>query len=491
MNNLMLEQLPSLTPNLMPLLPMLIVATTAIVVMILMALLRNYRLTVVVSAAGLVSALVATLLQLAGFLPVGAVDGLFYIDGFAQVNTLAIVFAALACLLLSYDYFGQLNDSKEELYLLMLFSTLGAMMMVSAQHFASFFVALELLSVPMYGMLSYTFLKAKSLESGIKYLILSAVASATLLMGMALIFAGVGSLHFNSIQRALLTGSHIGPLLIVGIVMMVAAIGFKLSLAPFHAWVADVYEGAPAPVTAFLASVAKVAAVALAMRFLIGSAAPALVSVDGVLTALIVLSVLAGNLLALHQQNLRRLLAYSSIAHMGYVMMALVSVGEAADTISTMYMIIYALTSVGAFGVIILLSGETHANSDDMMVYRGLFWRRPVLTAVMTVMLLSLAGIPFTAGFMTKVQIMLTTVQGGHFGLAAMLIVGSAIGIYYYLRAILIMYKRPDGEVAVDVPSNWRTGIGGIVVIVMAVILFVWGVLPNSLYHLASLASLG
>lgn len=487
--NTMLKPMMAMT-QFAPLLPMGIVAITALVVMILVALVRNYRLTVMVSALGLFLALLSSVLQLAGVLPVGAVDGFFYIDGFAQVNSMVISFVALACVLLSYEYFNRLSYNKEELYLLMLLSTLGAMMMVAAQHFASFFVALELLSVPIYGMLSYTFLKEKSLESGIKYLVLSAVASATLLMGMALIFAGMGTLHFVAIERAMMAGMDIGPLLIVGAVLMVAAIGFKLSLAPFHAWAADVYQGAPVPITAFLASVAKVAAVALAMRFLIGSAVPALIAVDGVLSALIILSVLVGNLLALYQDNLRRLLAYSSIAHMGYVMMALVAVGETADTISTMYMMIYALTAVGAFGVMSLLSG-TQGSSDDMSAYRGLFWRRPVLTAVMMMMLLSMAGMPLTAGFMTKMQIMLTVVQGGRFGLAAMLIVGSAIGLYYYLKVILIMFKRPVHDNTIDVPDNWRSGVGGMVVIVVAAMLFVWGVLPNSLYRLASLAMLG
>lgn len=486
MNNLVF------VPKLMPLLPMAVVALTTLLVMVMIAVRRSHVGVALLSVAGLNIALVIAMLQFFGVMAVPAnADRLFVVDGFSQFNTIAILLSALACISFSYNYFNTLKSNKEELYLLMLVATLGAVMMVSARHFASFFMALELLSVPMYGMLAYTYLKSKSLESGIKYLILSAVASATLLMGMAFIFAGTGTLLFSQIAEGMIFGHNIGPLLILGAVMIVIAVAFKLSLAPFHAWAGDVYEGAPVPITTFLASVSKVAAVALAVRFFIGSAVPALIPVDGVLVFLIVASVLVGNLLAMYQTNLKRLLAYSSIAHMGYVMMALVATGSTADSVVSMYMMVYALTSIAAFGVIVLMSGCVQGvEADDMSAYQGLFWRRPVLTAVMTVAFLSLAGIPLTAGFMTKVQVMLAVVQGGRFGLAAMLIVGSAIGLYYYLKTILIMYKRPLEHVVFDVPDNWRMRSNGLIVILVAIILFIWGVLPNSLLHWGTMATI-
>ncbi len=491
-----------LTPTLLPLMPMLIVAITALVVMIGISLKRSHFLTALLSVIGLNIALIYTLLQLFGYAPhADKVGVMFMMDGFALVNMAVVLISALACMALAYRYFDSFKDNKEELYLLMLISTMGAMSMVSAQHFASFFMGLELLSVPMYGMISYTFIKQKSLEAGIKYLILSATASASLLMGMAFIYASTGTLEFAKLGQEVLA-DKITPLLVVGAVMMVAATAFKLSLAPFHAWAGDVYEGAPAPITNFLASVGKVAVMAVIVRFFVLSATPILPSVDMVLATLVVLSILVGNLLALYQNNLKRMLAFSSIAHMGYALIALLGGGAGADTTVTMYMGIYALTSIGAFGVIVLMTGaygeedrntmsaKLEDEADDMTVYQGLFWRRPVLTAVMTLMLLSMAGIPLTAGFITKMQVLFTSVFGGRFWLAGMLIVGSAIGLYYYLKVLLMMYKRPTTHIAFDVTDDWRFKANGLMVLLVTAIILGLGILPNGLFYLASLATI-
>ena len=309
-------------------------------------------------------------------------------------------------------------------------------------------------------------------------------------MGMAFVFVATGTLTFAGVGQQL---GQLGasPLLILGAALMLSAIAFKLSLAPFHAWAGDVYEGAPVPVTAFLGSVSKVAMVALAVRLLLETSLPAFVVVDKVVVVLIVLSVLIGNLLALKQVSLKRMLAYSSVAHMGYALMALAALGLQADTLTTMYMIIYALTTLASFGVIALMSQTVHGiEADNVAVYQGLFWRRPVLTAVMTVALLSLAGIPSTAGFMTKVQIMLALVQSGRFWLGGLLIIGSAISLYYYLGVILMMYKRPLATIDFDVADNWRSRAGGVVLLLISGLLLWWGVLPNSLYALAQLAQI-
>lgn len=495
--------------SLLPLLPAMILAMTVLLVMLAIAIKRLHGLIVGLAALGLNGALLVLLLQFFGVLPAyvngGNVMGLFLVDGFALFNSLIIIVSALACVTLSYRYFQSFNNNKEELYLLLLISTLGAVLMTSSHHLASFFVSLELLSVPMYGMLSFAYLKQKSLESGLKYLILSATASATLLMGMALIFAATGELGFTHLGEALMAGFGILPLFVVGAVMMVAAVAFKLSLAPFHAWAGDVYQGSPAPVTAFLASMGKVAVVALTVRFLLTSAAPAISAIDAILVAIVGVSIMAGNLLALTQTNLKRLLAFSSVAHMGYVLIPLIATGATADadSVISMYVLIYALSSVGAFGVIVLMTGaygETDRNratqeiedeADSMAVYQGLFWRRPVLTAVLTVMILSMAGMPLTAGFITKMQVLFAAIQGGRFGLAFMVILGSAIGLYYYLKVLLIMFKRPMTIVPFDVPNDWRVKAGGLVLILITAFIFVMGILPNTLFKMASLAILG
>lgn len=479
------------------LLPAMILAATVLVVMVSIALKRSHSLTVALSTLGLNGALLALIVQLFAGSVQSGVMGLFSIDGFAIFNSLVIVLCALACVTLCYRYFQNFDSNKEELYLLLLVSTLGAMLMTSANHFASFFVSLELLSVPMYGMLSFSYLKQKSLESGLKYLILSATASATLLMGMALIFAGTGELDFAKLAQ-LLTTNHLSPLLIVGAVMVVSAMAFKLSLAPFHAWAGDVYQGAPVPVTAFLASVGKVAVVAVVARFLLTSAMPAIASVNAVLVLTVVLSVVIGNLIALTQTNLKRLLAFSSVSHMGYVLIPLIATGTMsdADSVMSMYMLIYALSSIGAFGVMALMSGVRHIHkgsdeADDMAVYQGLFWRRPMLTSVLTVMILSMAGMPFTAGFITKMQVLFFAVQGGRFELVFLVILGSAIGLYYYLRMLLIMFKRPLTSIVFDAPNNWRYKAAGLVLMAIAAVIVVMGVLPNTLFGLSGKAILG
>lgn len=477
--------------------PMLVVAVTALVVMLAIAVKRSHFWSATLSVVGLNIALIVLILQAVGVLPMGVPNHLFVIDGFAVFNMAVILIASLACCTLSYGYFETLKDNKDELYLLMLIATLGAMLMATANHLAAFFMALELLSVPMYGMLAYTFLRARSLESGLKYLVLSATASATLLMGMAFIFANTGALDFKTLGLALAQG-QIGLWFVAGAMMMLVAIAFKLSAAPFHSWVSDVYEGAPAPVAAFLASVSKVAMMALAIRFLTVTAIPSLTAFNAVLILIIVSSIILGNLLAIRQNNLKRLLAYSSIAHIGYALVALLSVGAGSTGVISMYMAVYALTSIGAFGVITLMSspykerGRTSISgeADEMRFYQGLFWRRPVLTAVLTIMLLSLAGIPLTAGFMTKFMVIFSSVQGMRFWAALLVIAGSAIGLSYYLRVLTALYQRPKAHFEFDAHHEWGIKAGGVMLLVVTALIIVFGILPNGLMNLAALATI-
>ena len=489
MNNFTMNDLMGLLPYA----PIITVVITVLVVMIAIAIKRSHMVTGTISVVGLNIGLFILLGQMAGIVDSGtlvpAAEQLFVIDNFAQFNMVIIFICALACCTLSYAYLANFKDHKEELYLLMLLSTVGALLMVCAQHLASFFMSLEMLSIPLYGMLAYTYMRKRSLESGLKYLVLSATASATLLMGMAFIYAEVGSLAFKPISLSL-TETFESPLLILGAAMMMFGIAFKLSAAPFHIWTPDVYEGAPAPIATYLASVTKVAMMALAVRFLIDTSLLALPSVQMLLMVMATLSILVGNLLAVRQTSLKRLLGYSSIAHMGYVLIVIVSIGTAADSISSMYMAIYAFTSIGAFGVVTLMSSpyRLSGEADQLIHYQGLFWRRPVLTGVMTIMMLSLAGIPLTAGFITKLFAILAAVQGTNWFLAAMIILGSAIGLFYYLRVMLTLFKRPKQFIEFDVSKQWGLRTGGIMVIAVTAIIIFFGVLPNSMIEWASLA---
>lgn len=476
--------------NMLSFAPIAVVALTVLVVMLAIAFKRSHFWSATLSVVGLNISLVMLLLQAFGVWEVTPLEqGLFVIDNFAYFNMGVILVSALACCTLAYGYFETLKDQKDELYLLMLISALGAMMMTISAHLTSFFMSLELLSVPMYGMISFTFLRARSLEAGLKYLVLSAAASATLLLGMAFIYASLGVLDFAGIAKAVVEQQVASPLMMVGAVMMIIAVAFKLSVAPFHSWVSDVYEGAPAPISAFLASVSKVAMMVLAVRFFVSSAVPALPSVEVILVVMAVLSMLFGNLLAVHQSNLKRLLAYSSVGHMGYALVALVSLRDGSAGIISTYMAIYALTSVGTFGVIALMSspykerGHTSVSgeADDLRFYQGLFWHRPVLTAVLTIMLLSLAGIPATAGFITKFTVIFGAVQGMRFYLAGLMIVGSAIGLYYYLKVLVALYQKPKAHLEFDANPHWGIKAGGFMVLLITAIIVVLGILPSSL----------
>ncbi|MGM8898560.1 MULTISPECIES: NADH-quinone oxidoreductase subunit N [unclassified Psychrobacter] len=479
--------------GLMPYAPIIAVVVTTLLAMIAITIKRSHVITGTITVTGLNVGLFILLAQIGGVVDsryaLPSAEQLFVIDNFAQFNMVVIFICALACCTLAYAYLANLKDNKDELYLLMLVSTTGALLMVSAQHMAAFFMSLELLSIPLYGLLSYTFLRNRSLESGLKYLVLSATASATLLMGMAFIYAQVGSLAFKPISLVL-GDIFESPLLILGTALMMFGIAFKLSAAPFHMWTPDVYEGAPAPIATYLASVSKVAMMALAVRFLIDTALLALPSVQILIMVMATLSILVGNLLAVRQTNLKRLLGYSSIAHMGYVLIVIVSIGSAADSITSMYMAVYAFTSIGAFGVVTLMSSPYRlaGEADELIHYQGLFWRRPVLTAVMTIMMLSLAGIPLTAGFITKLFAILAAVQGTNWFLAAMIVLGSAIGLFYYLRVMLTLFKRPKEFIEFDVAGQWGIRMGGLMVIGVTAVIIFFGILPNSMIVWSSMA---
>ena len=473
--------------ELMPLAPVMIVALTAIVVMILVAIKRNHNLIATASVVGLNLAAAYILIAMFGgsFVPAN-VMGMFMVDPFSMLYQLVIIIAALACCTLSHAYIESYQDNREELYILMLCSVAGAMLMVSSSHYASFFISLELMSIPIYGLLAYTHQRSQSLEAGIKYLVLSATGSAMLLMGMAYIYAYTGSLSFYDNVQALMQALQ-QPMVILGLGLIIFAVAFKLSLAPFHKWTPDVYAGAPAPIATFLATVAKVATIGLFVRYLLTSGAILVESIVTIITIIAVLSILVGNFLAVRQVNLKRILGYSSIAHFGYLLIGLVSMTFASLGSVSVYVITYVLTTIGAFGAVALMSSP-YNNVDEaqsLADYRGLFWRRPVLTATLTVMMLSLAGIPLTAGFIGKFLIVMAAVTTHHWFLAAMIVVGSGIGLYYYLRVMVVMYMTPPDTPRIDADKHWGQKVGGLMVVAAALAVLVIGVYPDPVIKMA------
>ncbi len=476
------------------LLPLLITGATAIAVMLAIAWQRNHGLSFVVTSVGLTLALVS----IVPALRVAPLDvtPLLRLDAFAYFYSAVVLVATLACVTLAHAYLGEkagadgFPGNREELYLLMALSAAGGLVLVSAQHLAGLFIGLELLSVPVYGLVAYAFFNKRSLEAGIKYTVLSAAASAFLLFGMALLYAESGSLSFSGLGASLAAqGSSV--LVQAGIGMILIGLGFKLSLAPFHLWTPDVYEGAPAPVATFLATVSKVAVFAVLLRLYQLSPATSGGWLNDALSLIAIASILIGNLLALNQSNLKRLLGYSSIAHFGYLLVALIaSKGLAVEAIGV-YLVTYVLTTLGAFGVITLMSSPFQGrDADALYEYRGLFWRRPYLTAVLTVMMLSLAGIPLTAGFIGKFYVIASGVESQLWWLLGALIIGSAVGLFYYLRVMVTLYLVEPGMRRHDAPINWGQRAGGVMLLAIAVLAFFLGVYPQPLLELVQQAGL-
>ncbi|WFC62460.1 NADH-quinone oxidoreductase subunit NuoN [Pseudomonas sp. REST10] len=478
--------------HLIALLPLLVTSLTVVVVMLAIAAKRNHTLTFILSVAGLNLALLS-LIPTLEVTPL-AVTPLLLVDNFACYYMALVLAASLACITLIHAYLGGESGkgypgNREELYLLVLLSAAGGLVLVSAQHLAGLFIGLELLSVPTYGMIAYAFFNKRSLEAGIKYMVLSAAGSAFLLFGMALLYAESGNLAFADLGVSLARESTL--LVQIGIGMMLIGLAFKLSLVPFHLWTPDVYEGAPAPVAAFLATASKVAVFAVLLRLYQISPATAGGWLNELLTLIAIASILFGNLLALLQNNLKRLLGYSSIAHFGYLLVALVaSQGLAVEAIGV-YLATYVLTSLGAFGVITLMSTPySGRDADALYEYRGLFWRRPYLTAVLTVMMLSLAGIPLTAGFIGKFYVIAAGVEAQLWWLLGAMVLGSAIGVFYYLRVMVTLFMREPNLHRHDAPFNWGQRAGGIMLLVVALLAFFLGVYPQPLLELVQQAGL-
>jgi NADH-quinone oxidoreductase subunit N len=466
--------------------PLVAIAVTVVVLMLVIAIHRSHRLTALLAVAGLSIAIL--LLRTATPTPHGG-TALFALDGYARFYTGLILAATAVVTLLSVGYLEQVADQREEYYVLLLLAALGSVVLASATHFVSFFLGLELLSVSLYALIAYPRTREQSIEAGIKYLVLAATSAAFLLFGMALVYAELGTLAFAGLTATAISTPD--PLVVLtGIGLIIVGFSFKLALVPFHLWTPDVYQGAPAPVSAFVATVSKGAMFALLIRYF------SVVELRGhhvlviVFTLLAIASMIVGNLLALLQSNVKRLLAYSSIAHLGYLLVAFLAGGVLATTAVTFYLVAYFVTTLGAFGVVTVLStGEREAERLDD--YRGLVVRRPWLAVLFTAMLLSLAGIPLTAGFVGKFYLTVAAGRATLWPLLVVMMVASGVGLFYYLRVIVAMFMAPpteatDGAEAARVPL-----VAGVTLAALTVLLVWFGLYPGPLIALIRLAVTG
>jgi NADH-quinone oxidoreductase subunit N len=427
------------------LLPLIIVPASAIIAMLAIAIRRNHKATAMIALAGLVAGL-GSLFFAAPVLPRKPTP-LFILDSYSFLYMAIFLCAAAFVLLLAYDYLERRQDHPEEFYLLVLLATTGAMVLAVSRNFASFFLGLELLSVALYALIGYGRSQSISVEAGIKYLVLAASSSAVLLFGLALIYSESGSMELSQFTTAMTrTAGHANSFLVLaGVMLVLTGAGFKLAIVPFHLWTPDVYEGAPLPVTAFIATVSKGGMFALLLRWFHVSRGEIAGAPGLVLSILAIASMLTGNLLALRQTNVKRILAYSSIAHMGYLLVALLAGGTFGAPAATYYLTAYIVTILGAFSVMTVLSGSQW-EAAFLESYRGLFWQKPLLAAAFTTMLFSLAGIPLTAGFLGKFYVLTAGAAASRWVLLFTLIVSSTIGLFYYLRIVVVMYAQPTAQ---------------------------------------------
>jgi NADH-quinone oxidoreductase subunit N len=451
--------------------PFTLLGAVTILVMLLIAVHRNHHLAALSTIIGLLLCCVA--LPFADPASPNQVTPLFTIDGTTLFYAGLVLGAALIVAIISYAYLGEATAApREEYYLLLLTATLGAAILPASVHFASFFLGLETLSISLLGLIAYASPRGNAAEAGIKYLILGGASSAFLLFGMALIYADLGTMSFARIGALVQAGHPADLYYLAGVAMILTGVGFKLSLVPFHMWTPDIYEGAPAPVTGFVAVVSKIAVFAVILRYFIATTGQADAALRAGLAAIAILSMLGGNLLALLQNNVKRLLAYSSIAHLGYLLVAFLAASALGIEAAAYYLAAYAVTSLGAFGIVALLSTpESGRDADRIEDYRGLFRTRPFLAGSLALMLLSLAGLPPTMGFIAKFYLVIAGVGGGLFWPVAALVIGSVIGLYYYLRVLVAMAMPVPAERTAAPPAATPLFGNAVIALLLALLL--------------------
>lgn len=375
-------------------------------------------------------------------------NNMFVGDLMGDLLKLLLYVTVIVVLFYSRAYIQARPDmAKGEFYTLTLFATLGMMVMISANHFLTIYIGIELLSLALYAMVALNRDSVVSTEAAMKYFVLGALASGLLLYGMSMIYGATGTLEISAVAERLFSGQANKTILGFGIVFLIAGIGFKLGVVPFHMWIPDVYHGAPTAVTLFIGSAPKLAAFAIVIRMLVNGLIVASADWQAMLIILSVLSMAVGNFAAIAQTNLKRMLAYSAISHMGFMLLGLITGvvgGDArfalnAYSSSMFYVITYVLTSAGTFGMIMLLS-RAGFESDEIADFAGLNKRSPWFAAMMMMMMFSMAGVPFFVGFFAKFSVLQAVVAAGYLWLAIAAVFFSLVGAYYYLRVVKVMY---------------------------------------------------
>ena len=427
--------------------PFLILGVGALVVLMIGLLGRVAREAVV--PATTVGVLVATIvLAVTRFDHTASIiSGALAVDGLSLVLDILFCTAAIACVLMSLRTRAPGSAGHGEYHALLLFSVLGMAVLVAAQDLVTLFVGFELLSIPLYVLCASEYRREGSLESGLKYLIIGSVGSATLVYGLALVYGATGSTFFSGIAHAI-DGSGGGnlvgdPLLLTGLALVMVGFAFKASVAPFHQWTPDVYEGAPTPITAFMATATKAAALGVLLRFFDVAAISVQDTWAPALATIAAITIIVGNVGALGQSSLKRMLGYSSVGQAGYMLAGVVVATKLGVNATVLYLAIYLLMNMAAFAVIVAVQNE-RADGDELSGIAGLGARSPWLAWPLTIAMLSLAGIPGTVGFIGKFQLIHSLIDGGYTWLGIVLVIGSMISLGYYLRVIATLWMTGE-----------------------------------------------
>jgi NADH-quinone oxidoreductase subunit N len=430
-----------------------------------------------------------TLLTLAGcavitiatgdFAVVQVFNGTLVDDLMGDVLKLMVYLAVFVLLVYSREYTSLRGMFRGELFVLALFATLGMMVMVSANHFLTLYLGLELLSLCLYSMVALQRDSTVATEAAMKYFVLGALASGLLLYGMSMLYGATGTLDITETAYAILNGQADRKILVFGLVFLVAGIGFKLGVVPFHMWVPDVYHGAPTAITLFVGSAPKLAAFAFVMRLLVEGLQQLVADWQGMLIILGILSIAVGNITAIAQSNLKRMLAYSSISHMGFMLLGILSGSINGYSSAMFYVLVYVLMTLGSFGMIMLLSrkGFEAENLDD---FKGLNSRNPWYAFLMLLLMFSMAGVPPTVGFYAKLAVLQAALEQGLVWLVVFAVLLSVVGAFYYLRVVKLMYfDEPEdlSPIAPRIGARILLSTNG-----LAILLF--GILPQPLMAL-------
>jgi NADH-quinone oxidoreductase subunit N len=416
---------------------------------------------------------------------------MFIDDLLADMLKLVLYLSVIVVLVYSRDYLRARGLDRGEFYVLLLCATLGMMVMISAAHLLAVYIGLELLSLSLYALVAIDRDSTRSTEAAMKYFVLGALASGLLLYGMSMVYGATGTLQIGGIAQAIVEGRANKTVLVFGLVFLVSGIAFKLGAVPFHMWIPDVYHGAPTAITLFIGSAPKIAAFAMTLRLLVYGLFPLAQHWQVMLMIMAVLSIGLGNLAAIAQTNIKRMLAYSAISHMGFLLLALMSGIVGGDpsymipaySAAMYYVVAYVLMSLGAFGMVLLLSRAGY-EAENLEDFKGLNRRSPWFAAVMMVLMFSMAGIPFFIGFFAKFQVLLMAVNAGYVAVAVIAVLFSLVGAFYYLRVVKLMYFDPPADAApIVAPLDMRVllSANGI-----AVALF--GIFPQAIMSLCTYA---